>query len=192
MLGPTARDAAGGASQSYSKWRDGYDWELGKSREDFVAHHRRKYGGTLPVWAAVELLDWGGLSYLYGFAPRAVQDSIAGVCGLRSPQLSSWLKALNVLRNTCAHHGRLFNRVHTLQPRLPRVGEHPDLDAATSQWSRTFGQLTMIQFLLDRLHVGHKRLLPAVVTSYPQVARVPLSQFGAEHDWQTASRLWNS
>ncbi len=192
LLGPTARDRAGRDSASYRRWRDGYEWELGQSREDFVAHHHAKYGGKLPVWAAVELLDWGALTYLYGFAPRDVQNSIADLSGLTSPQLTSWLKALNLLRNTCAHHGRLFNRVHTLQPKLPKVGVHPDLDTATTQWNRTFGQLTMIQFLLDRLGLGRMRLLPAVVKTYPPVGLVPLSHFGADRDWQTASRLWSA
>lgn len=192
LLGPTARAGASGESKFYRRWRDSYERELGQSREDFVAHHHAKYGGKLPAWAAVELLDWGSLSYLYGFAPRHVQNSIADVCGLRSPQLASWLKTLNLLRNTCAHHGRLFNRVHTFKPKLPKVGVHPDLDTATTQWSRTFGQLTMIQFLLDRLELGRTRMLPAVVKTYPQVTLIPLSHFGADHDWQTASPLWNT
>jgi abortive infection bacteriophage resistance protein len=66
-------------------------------------------------------LGWGGLTRLYGFAPRSTQDAIAGRCGLRAPQLSSWLKALNIVRNVCAHHGRLYNRVHT----LPSVRDWP-------------------------------------------------------------------
>ncbi|WP_240322586.1 Abi family protein [Austwickia chelonae] len=37
-----------------------YENELRQSREDFVHHHRQKYGGRLPVWAATELMDWGG------------------------------------------------------------------------------------------------------------------------------------
>ena len=192
LLSPTARDRAGRESESYRRWRESYEWKLGQSREDFVAHHHTKYGSKLPVWAAVELLDWGALSYLYGFAPRNVQESIAGVCGLSSPQLTSWLKTLNLLRNSCAHHGRLFNRVHTFTPKLPKVGIHPDLDTATPQWSRTFGQLTLIQFLLDRLELGRMRMLPAVVKSYPRVTLIPLSHFGAERDWQTASTLWSS
>lgn len=53
LLGPTARQG-----DSYRRWRDGYELELDRSREDFVAHHHAKYGGVLPVWAAVEVLDW--------------------------------------------------------------------------------------------------------------------------------------
>lgn len=185
QLGPTAQ-----RGNSYTTWRDGYEWELKRSREDFVEHHHQKYGGRLPVWAAVELLDWGSLTYLYGFAPRSVQDKVAGACGLSGPQLTSWLKSLNLVRNTCAHHGRLFNRVHTITPKLPRIGMHPDLDQASTAWNRTFGQLTLIQFLLHRLQLGRMALLPALVRTFPTVAVVPLKHIGAESSWPTASRLW--
>lgn len=186
-LGPTAQ-----RGHSYRVWRSGYESEVKRSREDFVEHHHRKYGGRLPVWAAVELLDWGGLTYLYGFAPRGVQDQVADACGLTAPQLTSWLKALNLLRNTCAHHGRLFNRVHTISPKLPRSGRHPDLDAISAEWHRTFGQLTLVQFLLDRLQVGRKTLLPAVLKSFPSVPAVPIAHVGAPRDWQSASALWGA
>lgn len=187
LLGPTAR-----SSGSYAEWLAGYEFELARSREDFVEHHRRKYAGRLPVWVAVELLDWGGLARLYGFSPRGAQDVVADACGLNGRQLTSWLRALNLVRNTCAHHGRLFNRVHTNAPRLPLVGRHPDLDSATTEWQRTFGQLTLVQFLLDRLELGRKSLLPAVLKSFPSVRAVPLSHLGATPAWQTDSDLWAS
>jgi abortive infection bacteriophage resistance protein len=186
-LGPTARSGVG-----YDRWLKKYEAELQQSREDFVKHHHQKYGGRLPVWAAVELLDWGSLAYLYGFAPRGVQDKIADVCGLSAPQLTSWLKALNLVRNTCAHHGRLLNRVHTITPKLPKRGKHPDLDAAATEWNRTFGQLTLIQFLLDRLQAGRKTLLPAVVKSFPSVPVVSLTHMGAASDWWSTSTLWGT
>ena len=51
--GPTARQGAW-----YDRWRKDYQYEQASSREDFVIHPHRKYGGRLPVWAAVELLGW--------------------------------------------------------------------------------------------------------------------------------------
>lgn len=184
-LGPTARQG-----NHYSKWLERYDDELAKSREEFVEHHEQKYGGRLPVWAATEILDWGSLTYLFGFAPRRAQDAIADVFGLTAPQLTSWLKALNLVRNTCAHHGRLFNRVHTISPKLPKLGRHPDLDAVSTDWSRTFGQLTLIQFLSDRLGTGPHKLLPAVLRSFPAVQSVPKSHVGMPDGWQSSSALW--
>lgn len=184
-LGPTAR------GPEYLDWLQAFIDERDRSREDFVDHHQAKYGGKLPVWAAVELLGWGALTRLYGFAPRTAQDAVAGACGLTAPQLHSWLKALNLVRNTSAHHGRLFNRVHTMPPKLPRVGVHPHLDEVHTNWSRTFGQLTMIQFLLDQLNVGNLKLLPATLRTFPKVQTVPISHMGAASDWATTmGRLW--
>ena len=185
MLGATAH------SSEYNRWRKHYNRELESSREDFVKHHKQKYDGKLPVWAATEIMDWGSLTYLYEFSPRSVQDAISSRCGLNAPQLHSWLKALNIVRNICAHHGRLFNRVHTISPKLPAQGIHTDLDCINTDWKRTFGQLTLIQFLLDRFTVGNKKLLPTVVQSFPEVQIVPISHMGAPDNWQTASRLWS-
>lgn len=177
--------------KKYNGWRRRYEHELKSSREDFVKHHKQKYGGKLPVWAATEIMDWGSLTYLYEFSPRSVQDAISSRCGLNAPQLHSWLKALNIVRNICAHHGRLFNRVHAISPKLPAQGTHTDLDCINTEWTRTFGQLTLVQFLLDRFAVGNKKLLPTVVQSFPEVQIVPISHIGAPDNWQTASRLWS-
>ena len=56
LLGPVAR---GKRASEYAKWLKKYQNKLKDSREDFVRHHKDKYGGTLPVWAAVEVLTGG-------------------------------------------------------------------------------------------------------------------------------------
>ena len=120
-LRPDLLHARARQGESYKVWLASYTKRVDDSREDFVEHHRNKYGGVLPVWAAVEVLDWGGLVRLFGFSPRTVQDDVAAAFGLRAPQLESWLKSLNIVRNVCAHHGRLFNRAFALMPKLPPV-----------------------------------------------------------------------
>ena len=135
-------------------WLDRYNKELSFSREDFVKHHQRKYGGQLPIWAAVEVIDWGSLAYLYRLSPIAVCDVIAARMKLTAAQLGSWIRALNIVRNYSAHHARMFNRVYTLKPRLPKVETHPELAAAKKALNRCFGQLTLIQYLLTVLASG--------------------------------------
>ncbi|WP_141759518.1 Abi family protein [Brevibacterium sp. HMSC07C04] len=60
LLGPVARDPgrSAGPSRTYKKWKRRFDKELSLSREDFVVHHKEKYSGQLPIWAAVEVIDW--------------------------------------------------------------------------------------------------------------------------------------
>lgn len=190
LLGPNARTPLSTApSTGYEKWKSRHKSEVEQSREDFVDHHKTKYGGKLPVWAAVELMDWGSLSYLYGMTPKKVGDSIAAHADLNAPQLGSWLKCLNIVRNYAAHHGRMFNRTYTLTPRLPQGGLHPELASLAPQMGRVFGQLTLIQHLLTQLKVGNPRLLPTVLKSYPNIRILPPSHLGAPIDWESHP-LW--
>lgn len=188
-LRPNVLAARARQGHEYSDWLAGYNEEIHRSREDFVHHHLANYGGVLPVWAAVEILDWGALTRLFGFSPRQVQDTVAAEFGLRAPQMESWLKTLNIVRNISAHHGRLFNRVFVLAPKLPTIGRYPDLDACGA-FTRTFGQLSLIQHMLRERQIGNQRLLPAVLRSYPAVGAVPLGHVGAPSDWQDLA-LWS-
>lgn len=179
------------AGAAYERWVEDYTKELGRSKEDFVAHHMNRYGGTLPVWVAVEVLDWGALTYLFDFASNTVQTRVADEYGLSGPQLRSWMKSLNVIRNTCAHHGRLFNRAHTLTPKMPQSGKFPELDQARNFTHRTFGQLTLIQHMRQAHGLPVSRMLTAVMRSYPHSnGAVPISHLGVWQGWEQ-SPLWN-
>lgn len=173
---------------AYPDWVEGYEKELNRSREDFVEHHFQKYGGTLPVWAAVEILDWGALTRLFGFAPRSVQDRVSAEFGLSAPQFESWMKSLGIVRNVCAHHGRLFNRVFPA-PKLPQPGRWPDLDAC-GPFTRAFGQLSLVQHMLRTRSVGNSSLLRATLARYPDVQLVPLSHVGVPTGWESLT-LWS-
>lgn len=186
LLGPVAR---GKRASEYAKWLKKYQNKLKDSREDFVRHHKDKYGGTLPVWAAVEVLDWGMLAHLYSMSPRTAQNKVANVVNLTSPQLESWLTALNIVRNIAAHHGRMYNRVYGQRPKLPRMGGCDGLLECEAVMNRVFGQLTLVQYLLKVLNVGSVRLLPATLMDFPDGAIVSLRDTGAPEEWKQ-NDLW--
>ncbi|ROP66301.1 abortive infection bacteriophage resistance protein [Curtobacterium sp. ZW137] len=184
ILGPLARKG-----DAYPVWRRKFELSVSSSREEFVEHHRTRYGGVLPVWAAVEVLDWGALVRLFEFAPPVVQHAVATEYSLRAPQLTSWLRALNTVRNACAHHGRLFNRVYSKRPKLPPVGSDRSLDFAAASMNRTFGQLTLVQFLRNEQGVGPSRLMSRVIESHPDVRFVSPAVIGTRDGWQDLP-LW--
>ncbi|GGH59380.1 ABC transporter permease [Rothia aerolata] len=191
LLGSPARESgpANQPSATYRKWKHLYDKEFSRSREDFVIHHKKKYSGQLPIWAAVEVIDWGALSYLYQLSPIDVRDSIAARIRLTAAQLGSWLKALNIVRNYSAHHARMFNRVYALKPKLPTAQDVPELVSAAKALNRTFGQLTLIQYILTELHIGDTTVLPTVLTTYPHSKVLPLSHMGVPVGWNRLP-LW--
>lgn len=191
LLGPVARaQNSQSPSHRFSRWRAAYEREVRSSHEDFVAHHQANHGGAIPIWAAVELMDWGMLTHFFAMAPERARTAVAGHLRLSSPQLESWLKSLNVLRNIAAHHGRMFNRVYSLQPKLPRGDACPEVTRHSAVMNRAFGQLTLVQYLLTNLSIGNSKLLPTTLGTFPTVDRIPREHLGAPHDWRYVE-LWS-
>jgi abortive infection bacteriophage resistance protein len=78
-------------------------------KEPFVAHHQQHYG-ALPIWAAIEVWDFGLLSKLFAGMKHADQQTIANLYGAPSGRaFAQWLRSLNFIRNVSAHHSRLWN-----------------------------------------------------------------------------------
>lgn len=69
----------------------------------------------------LEVISMGTLSKLYAnFSNASAKHAVAREFGLNHHKfLRSWLECLDVLRNCCAHHSRLSNRVFTLKPKMP-------------------------------------------------------------------------
>ena len=188
LLGHQARDSNGSHSDDYVNWRKKLKRAISLSQEDFVKHHEEKYGGVLPVWVVVELLDWGSLSWLYTLAPEPVRTAVAERTRLTPSQLASWLKSLNVVRNVAAHHGRMFNRVYGLKPKLP-CGGHPGLERIKAVSERSFGQLSLVQYLHRVLELGGEERLPETLETFPAVGRLFVRDMGAPQNWRE-NPLW--
>jgi abortive infection bacteriophage resistance protein len=96
--------------------------EVDRSDEVFIRHLKATYAEALPpVWAVCEVMSLGLLSRWYNsLKPMSTRRLIAGPYGVDERVLESWLRHLSLVRNTCAHHSRLWNREFTITPVLPR------------------------------------------------------------------------
>lgn len=102
----------------YGTWRREYDSLQRKAaREDYVIHFTTKYDGEVAVWAATEFMTMGCLIGLYRMMLPKDARRVAEDFEVKNPQvLFGWLKALNVLRNHCAHNARIWNRSTVYPP----------------------------------------------------------------------------
>ena len=102
--------------------------ELARSKDDFIQEHFVKYGHDKfpPTWKLLDLTSFGTLTKLYfNFADRRVKKQIARSYGVPQHEiLESWMKAVNTLRNACAHHNRIWNRIMPVMPQIPT--NHPE------------------------------------------------------------------
>lgn len=92
------------------------------SRETFIIHYRTKYTHPRlpPSWAMAENLTFGTLSCLFAALNTPERKAIAAPFGCDEQILQSWLHSLAYLRNLCAHHSRLWNRVFSVPPTIAK------------------------------------------------------------------------
>lgn len=174
---------------SYDRWLKKLENQIQDSREEFIVHHREARSGIIPIWVATDVLDWGGLSYLYSLSPPKIRTKIASRFDLSAPQLKSWFRALNVVRNVCAHHSRFFNRYYSLKPKLPALGQDESLDALRRLQGTTFSMLTLIQHLGSQTLGFNSRILTVTVRSFPEPSGLNIGALGAPRNWEELP-LW--
>ena len=119
---PVHRDASGATPPLtlHEAWLKRYMVAKDEAHdEDFVKHFSRKYEARLPVWVATEVMSFGCLVRLfYLLAPKDGNRIASEVLAGNRDVLYPWLRALNVLRNHCAHNNRVWNR-STVYPPFP-------------------------------------------------------------------------
>lgn len=193
---------------SYSRWLDSdhAGWlrevnrEESRSSETFVEHVTAKYGGPLPIWVATEIMSFGTLSRLFSGMPSTQKNRIAAAFGIvdavpngDGSLAGNWLNHLRYIRNTCAHHARLWNKNLTVQLAEPRgIPELAHLsDPATR--TRVYGTLAVLSYLTERIHpgCGWREATFAFVRSTAESLDLQLSQLGFPEDPADLD-LWKS
>lgn len=79
------------------------------------------------------------------------KNEIVNFFGFSKPSakiLVSWLQHLNLVRNICAHHSRLFSRSFVIKPMIPMRQPAKWVKAWPSQ-DRLFPSVCIITYLLD-------------------------------------------
>ncbi|MFF1574137.1 Abi family protein [Leifsonia sp. NPDC058292] len=107
----------GGGTDQRARLLQSIAAELDRSKERFVTRYR-SMGIPIPIWTAVEALSFGTVSKMYRLlADEPIREQMAKEFELgTSTRLDTTLRSMSVLRNVCAHHGRIWNRVPTVPP----------------------------------------------------------------------------
>lgn len=173
------------------------DSKASNSKEEFAVHFRTKYPTShMPIWIAVELLEFGQLSRLLSGIKWPDSNAIAGVCAAPKPDVfATWIRSLSVVRNTCAHHARLWNKPLIDQPKLPPAGQIPMLDHIANSPHvnrRLYAACAIARYLLLAINPRTKwsvRIKEHMAT-FPENPYVTPKVMGFPDNW-AALPLWN-
>lgn len=105
--------------------------------------------------------------------------------GVKSEVLRSWLIALNTLRNACAHHGRVWNKMWGTQPQFPLYADQPEwymtyLDKARKWVRPPAGATPAADALVSHSCSTGTLLYICKVPSLVHCATVPVESTGRE------------
>ncbi len=90
-----------------------------KSHEQFIDHHKINYDSQFPIWVVTEVVSFSLLSRLYSLLKPKDRKEIADTYyHIPYTYLQSWMRSVSVLRNICAHYGRLYNKNIAIKPKL--------------------------------------------------------------------------
>lgn len=128
--------------------------EFARSDAQFINAFKRKYTNPLPPsWTVFEIISFGSISRLYsGFKPGKSKRDVANFFGIDDTTLISWLHGIVYVRNVCAHHTRLWNRVMRIQPTKPLSPKNQWLVDTSIPNNRTYYVLSMILYLLNSIN----------------------------------------
>lgn len=98
-----------------------------KIKESWLPHelylqHYKKLEEDIPLWAYVELLTISDISNLYKISEENIKKEVANKFGLTMKVgheiMEKFMKSMTIIRNLCAHNGRLFDRIFEQKPSL--------------------------------------------------------------------------
>ncbi|EKQ8044849.1 Abi family protein [Campylobacter coli] len=169
----------------YIEFMEKVEQEKSRSNEVFIKHIKEKYKTNhLPIWALSEILSFGTLTKLYTILPKILKKEIANSFheNLDIKVFDNWLLGLTVVRNTCAHHARMWNRKFTISFKYPKqITNFLDNSVSTNQ---IFFALSVMLVLLKDNKL--KDELNSLFNRYPNVNR---SHMGFTNNWQEF-KIW--
>lgn len=114
--------------------------EIARSNDVFIKHNFANHDGAIPLWASVEVMSFGTLSKIIknlrtgSNSPFSIlvqdyrfKNNNGHFIKPSKDMFTSWIHAVSVMRNICAHNSRIYNRVISTWPQII------SLDAITPQ-----------------------------------------------------------
>lgn len=154
--------------------------DQGKIGDIVIRHYYDRYNhpSLPPFWMVSECLSFGTISLMYKFLRGADQKRIADKIGLPVKVLKSWLHSCVYLRNLCAHHARLWNRIFTIRPLV--MERYKEEFVPNTLF---YAQAVMIYIILKQIspETDWARRLMALMDEYHDI---DIQKMGFRGDWR--------
>jgi abortive infection bacteriophage resistance protein len=176
----------------WHKLLESLEGEVDRADEVFIEHYKRTYDDPElpPIWATCEVMSFGQLSKWYQLlAPIQTRKAISSHFDCDEKQFEGLLQHFVYLRNTCAHHSRLWNRKFTktiAKPRSKPMGLRVQCNFENTNAAdrKIYNSLVFLLYFMDKIapqHTWRKRLVDLLLTHH----NISKTAMGFPEDWQS-------
>mgnify|MGYP000351638434 CR=1 FL=1 len=177
------------------------------SDQPCITHYLSK-NQKIPIWGLCEVLTYGELLSMFNsIKPRKIKNEILSGFGVDEKVASSFLNALRIVRNICAHHGRLWNKrlfsnfkAPTRPETLSSTINYPAIDESDSDEDKSkkleiqksiYNILVMLIFFVEKIAPQSKWSKRLLVFLTDKNNSQYLTEMGFPCDWQSRP-IWHS
>lgn len=146
-------DCKPGIPGTFARWLNKLDQKIKDSRDECIIWHRNQQK-EIPFWVVVETWDFGQMSKYYAMLNGGMQAKIIKRLHIDNKKtLTKWLQCLNLLRNRCAHHSRIWNRKHASVP-VPYTSFFNPLGVDGKASERLYSAICIMWYLVKMIGPG--------------------------------------
>lgn len=187
----------------HSDWLKTAQKRIQRARKynESIRHYEREYK-DFPFWVLAEVLDFADISKLLEGLIVRQQRSVAEGLGIvidlskltrneaervkKESPLVRWTEQLTIVRNTCAHHARVWNRSFVPAPTAGLRTQSEFQRLPEGQSERIFGALTVMAHLLRTTSPGTtwpQKITTLISTSFLANPLVKPEALGIPINW---------
>ena len=147
----------------------------------FIRHYYDNYSAPNmpPCWMVFEAVSFGVISKTVEHVKKDEFKELCAHYGIPHVVLVSWLHTISYVRNLCAHHSRVWNRVLTIKPAVAKRHKEDLQDN-----SRMYAVAIVLQILLGRI-APDNHWATRLKLLFEEHPAVPLAAMGFPDDWVT-------
>ncbi len=174
------------AGTHWCNWRIRQEQLIEDSKEDCILWHK-KNDCSIPFWVVVETWDFGLMSKYFenlkGHYQNLICERLEVLDQYGKPHVKSlknWLQEINILRNRCAHHSRIWNRVSGNAITIPSNTYFNELNLDQHAKTRIYSKICVLWFLVQKIgpHSQWIRNIADLVDSKPDLDCLPHTAMG--------------
>ncbi|HAS8474607.1 TPA: Abi family protein [Vibrio vulnificus] len=167
----------------WEEWQNKHSKLIERSQEDCIVWHK-KNEKEMPFWVVIEAWDFGTMSKYYGMLKDQYRQRICSRLGIEDKTetdvLRAWLMEMNILRNRCAHHTRIWNQQSSKVLKVTSHDSFEDIRENGNTLSRLYGVIRVMWFLIEQIGPSSCWFddVNNLIEQFPQVPGCPLSSLG--------------